>query len=482
MLVTATRIAQWADTREAQASLPGLVRRLVCRNGTVTQIAIPCGDSVNAPGWDGEVACESGSPWVPKGRSYWECSVDKQPTRKANKDFNKRTARTPQEVRATGSLLVVTARKWRTKKKWLEKKLAAGDWANVRAYDADDLEHWLEECPGVAIQFAEELGLIGPGVESVAQHWVTWSRQSDPPVSAEAVFADREAARRGFLSDMRSRIQSDDGTPYLVRSDSAEEAAAFVCAAVVGEPDLAADSLVVTGKDGWRFVEANQAIRVAVAADPEVAKTPVLRKGTVTVIPFATGNVTTGARPAADLTLPRPHIHEYEKAIVGIGLDEAEARRLAATTGRSWGVFRRLRTTNPAIRNPAWLADPQSEALAAVCLVGTWSADSAEDRGIVARIAGRNYEDVERSLQRLAALDDAPVLKLGAVWKAKSPLEFLDLFGGRITRNEFDRFLDVMREILLAPDPALDLPDNNRWAAGLRKVSSAIGTSHQDPL
>ena len=55
MLVTATQIADWANTRDAQASLPRLIRRLVCRNASITQVAIPAGDSVNAPGWDGEV-------------------------------------------------------------------------------------------------------------------------------------------------------------------------------------------------------------------------------------------------------------------------------------------------------------------------------------------------------------------------------------------------------------------------------------------
>jgi hypothetical protein len=468
MLVTATRIAEWAGTREAQASLPRLIRRLVCRQASITQVAIPAGDSVNTPGWDGEVVCEHGSPWVPKGQSYWEWSVESGATNKSNRDYAKRTKQTPQSTRATSTLIVVSARKWGTKKKWRAEKQAAGDWADVRAYDADDLEHWLEECPAVALQFAEELGITGPGVESVARYWETWSQQSDPPLSAEAVFTDREAARGALLAEVRDRAQSDQPALYVVKADSAEEAAAFACAAVLGEGDLAGDTVVVTDHNGWRFVEANQSIKVAIAASPEIAKAPARRKGLVTIIPYPAGYATgaaAGRHPAANLTLPRPRIQEYEKALTRIGLDEADTRRLAATTGRSWAVFRRRRSTNPAIQNPAWLTEAQSAALATVCLLGAWSADKAEDRDIVARVSGRTYEEMERDLLHLAGLNDAPVLKLGAVWKAKSPLELFDLYAGRITRQEIDRFFGVARDVLLPSDPALELPDDQRWMA-----------------
>ena len=272
-----------------------------------------------------------------------------------------------------------------------------------------------------------------------------------------------------LLTDLDRHLQSDTPAPYLVKSDSAEEAAAFVCAAMLGKPDLAGECVVVTDRNGWRFVEANQSIKVAIAASPEIAKAPARRKGLVTIIPYATG--TTGAtatrRLEANLTLKRPRIQEYEKALVTIGLDQADAKRLAVTTGRSWVVFRRRRATNPAIQNPAWLAAPQSESLTTLCLLDTWSADKAEDRAIVARISGRTYEEIEKNLLYLGGLDDAPVLKIGEVWKAKSPLELFDLLAGRITQREIDRFLSVAHDILLTPDPALDLPEDQRWAASI---------------
>ncbi len=72
------------------------------------------------------------------------------------------------------------------------------------------------------------------------------------------------------------------------------------------------------------------------------------------------------------------------------------------------------------------------------------------------------------------------------MWKAKSPLELLDLFGSRITRDQLDRFFSIAQEILAAPDPQLDLPDSERYAAQIhgkvRPYSDLLIESLSDAL
>ena len=359
MRITATQIAEWAETKEAQGSLPRLVRRLVHAAGTPTQVAFPAGDSTSLPGWDGELASEHDSPWVPKGKSFWEFSCEAPVTRKANRDYDKRTRQTLNEVHTNSTFVFVSARRWSQKARWLEGKRAAGEWVEVRAYDADDLEQWLEQSTAVALQFAEELGIAGPGVESVVKHWEGWSQQSDPSISAEAFFIDRESTREQFIVDLRRQIEVGQPKPYAIRADSVDEATAFVCAALLAHEDLSAASLVVTEPSGWRFVEQNPALRVAIAARPEIAEKPTYRNGLLVIIPYAAGDMeghyrgAAGRGGSADLTLERPRIYEFERALVSIGLSKADATRLAATTGRSWSILRRRRAMNPAIRRPA---------------------------------------------------------------------------------------------------------------------------------
>lgn len=464
MIVTSAQIDHWAETPEARHLLPQLLQRLVLGAGGHTRVDFPAG----SPGWDGEVATEQIDPWVPTGQSFWECSCEKQVTGKANRDYDKRTSQTAEALRLGSTLVVVTARRWSGKKRWRAQKGSASQWKDVCALDADDLRQWLGHNSAVRLWFGEKLGQSGPGVESPERHWLGWSGQSEPRISADAFFVDREGVRDRLVRDVRDRLDSASDVPLAVKGDSVDETAAFACAAILTQPDLNVASLVITDPTGWRFVEANTNLKVAVAARPEVAENPTRRRGLAVVVPYSRGDMASRGRSAApqpDLALERPRGHGFEEALVTLGMDEGEARWLAQGTGRSWSVLRRRMATNPAIRMPRWLDLPQAPALSSLCLLGTWSSDSVGDREIVGRVAGRTYDEVESDLRQLALADDSPVLKIGAVWKAKSPLELLDLFGDRITSDELDRLFAVAREILLAPDPRLELPDEKRWAA-----------------
>lgn len=467
MRLTASHIVDWVNThsKEAQTNLPRLVRRLCFDAEATRQLAFPSGDSSFVPGWDGVLSSERGNAWIPAGSSRWEIGCDQDVPGKADREYQKRTKQIDVDERLACTFVFVTPRRWTKKKEWIAEQNAKNEWADVRAYDADDLEQWLEQSPSVALQFGEELGLLGSGVESCFRHWQSWSQQCAPAITADALFMDRAEVQQNLVAKIREAISASAAShPLAIRADSAEEAAAFIVATVLATGDLADQSLVVTDADGWRYVEANPQLKIAVAASPEVAQKPVLRVGLLVVVPHVTGNLS-GNSEIAELVLERPSIYEFEKALVATGVEESDAKRFATSTGRSWTVLRRQRATNPAIRNPGWLNEPHSASLAMLCLLGTWNGDKEADRQVVSRLADRPYEEVEGDLRQLARLDDAPLLCIGSVWKAKSPLELLGLFGDRIKRDQLDRFFAIAREMLEAPDPQLELPDDERWMA-----------------
>ena len=466
MQINARQIHEWAAGRSAPGALPRLVRRLALPASDVTEVTMPAGDSISRSGWDGELVSPAGNPWVPPGRSFWEMSCEASVTTKANDDYDKRTKETPAAVRASATLMIVTGRRWPQKAKWLGEKRATDEWGQVRPLDADDLEAWLEYTPAVALWFADEIGLTGPGVESPARYWESWAHRADPQITKEALYIDRDRGRTNLVAALRQRIAGTGSDSISVKADSAEEAAAFACATVLDEPELSALSLVVTDEAGWRFVEQNPLLKIVVVARPELGERPSRRTGLAIVVPYAAGDM--NAQPGgehANIVLERPLAHEFEQALCSMGADLADAKRWAATTGRSWSVYRRRRATNPSIGRPGWLDFPQADALSVVCLLGGWMSDHAADREVVAKVADRSYEDVERDLRKLVLLDDSPVLKLGPVWKAKAPLELLDLFGDRITDGELDRFFEAAKTILAEADPQLELADEDRYAA-----------------
>ena len=469
MRVTASHIATWANTRakEAQGDLPRWIRRLCFQPESTRQISFPAGDSTYVPGWDGALFSEKGDAWVPVGASRWEIGCDQNVIGKANSDYLKRVEQMSDEERLVCTFVFVTPRRWIKKTCWVAEQCSKGEWADVRAYDADDLEQWLEQRPAVALQLAEELGLSGWGVVSLSRYWDSWARQCRPTITPEAVFMDRSAVIGELGKKIQeATIESDSTHPLVIRAESVEEAVAFTVAVVMSLGHLQNCALVVTEPQGWHYVEANPQLRIAIAARTEIAVNPTLRDDLQVIVPHATGDL--AYRPTGtELILERPNIYEFEKALILIGMEESDAKRYAMSTGRSWTVLRRHRASNPAVHRPAWLDAQSASRLPILCLLGAWHANNLTDRKIVERLAACSYEELELDLRQLVLLDDAPLLNIGDVWKAKSPLELLGQCGGRIASSQLDRFFAIAKEMLSTNDPQLDLPVEDRWMAQL---------------
>lgn len=471
--LSAQLIADWSNTREAQGLLPVVLRRLISRTASVTTIVMSGRDSISMTGWDGIVDASKATPWVPEGRSFWELGTGGRPKDKAELDYLKRTKSTPDEIRAVGTFVFVSSRIWREKERWAEHKRLVGDWKDVRAYDAIDLEQWLELSPATSIWLGEQLGMSGSGLVSVEEAWRIWSEQTNPPLTTGTMLANRAETEKRILQSV-----AGNQTTIAVRADSVEEAVAFACACFLREEQssLAARTVVVTQEEGWRFVDANSEIDIVIVARPELARERAPNEAIKVILPFAIsdrGAFYRGrAASAADdgsITVDRLRPLEFEAALADIGIDRADAQRLSRLTSRSWTVFRRLRAKNDSIAKPLWSEHAASRVLSTVCLIGSWAGERAGDRAVVERIAGRPYDDVERELRVLATMDDAPVMAIGSVWRAKSPLELLHLVGERITREELDRFFATATTLLASPDPMFELPGKDRWQAELYK-------------
>lgn len=492
MHVTANKIATWAGTEQARSELPRVVRKLLHSHATITQISVPAGDSVASPGFDGALFSEKGSAWVPAGHSVWEISCRADVVGKAEEDYTKRVQRTDPTERSSRTFVALTARKWPSKNRWRDEKLRAGDWADVRAYDADDLEQWLEQSTPVELYLSELLGISGHGVQSIERYWNAWASQALPVITPEAILSGRQEEASLLVDNISHARSGRRGRVVSISADSTEEAVAFVAATLSRDPTFLNSAVVVTTESGWQYVETSADIAVAIAARPEIAQMPATRSDVVLLVPFASGDMAghfnrgPAASEDSSIRLERPRHELFDDALVALGVGENDARRMSTNCGRSWTIFRRNNAVNPAIRRPGWLDLPSSRSLPPLCLLGAWSTASPDDTKVVERIAGREYEQIELDLAELANADDAPVIRIGSVWKAKSPLEMLQLLSGRITDGELNRFFESAIELLATPDPQLELPEGDRYAAAIygkiRPVSSLLLSSLCDTL
>lgn len=485
MRVSSVQIDQWADSVHARGQLPELVRRLIGATSTLTQLAVRGADTNNFGGWDGTITASAGNAWVPAGASCWEMGCAQAPLGKARSDFRERTEATPAAQARELDFIFVTPRIWAGKDTWQREAEAAGHWRAVRAYDADDLASWLEVAGGVRLWFAESMGLSGPGVSSAGAAWETWRRQTPLPITTAALSTGRASAVEQF-----ARVLAETPALLMMEADSMEEAVAFACGQLndAGHADTA---LCVTDVEGWRYVDANAGIRVAVAANTTVAATRAPREGVTLIVPSAFGHRARSkesdpAPSTARIELPRAEVHDFKDALMAIGEAEADAARLAMSCGRSWSVYRRVRAANPAVRTPTWMTDPAARSLSTVVLLGGWNGSRRGDVACVEAVTAQPYEATERDLLHLAHLDDAPVLKIGQVWKAKAPLELLYLFAPRLTGEQKRRLLAAAEAVLAQPDPTLELAPDQRWMASVygkvREESGVVIGSIVDSL
>ncbi|KJZ03248.1 hypothetical protein [Pseudoalteromonas piscicida] len=479
MKVTARNIIEWANDRQAQSELPIIVRRLIANTAKLTEIAFPGGDSVSRPGWDGNVTAFEGNAWVPEQKSCWELGCNKQVKSKLDKDYDKRLSETDSKDRQSITFIFVTPRLWQAKSKWVAEKKKLNEWRDVRVYDADDLELWFENAPSVALEFAEKIGISGRGVQSASKYWDSWSTQSKLSITLDAVLEDREEATQKFL-----KLISEQQPVINLEADSREEASAFACAALI-KNNSEDEAICITDVNGWKFVEVNPNIKVIISCCTE-GNSPTNFSNVVTVNPISHGDMRGTAGGNNHIIIPRLKPNEFENALLGMGEEQTDARRLCSNTGRSWSVYRRFNAKNPLLSRPKWFDSQDSSCLAIVSMVGMWSESHDGDKACLEAIYGKPYSELERSLRVISRYDDSPIIQIGKVWKAKSPLELTYLYCPQISSQQYKTFFDVVEAILTKPDPSFELPQEKRWMANVygkvREESGLVLTSIVDSL
>jgi len=429
---------------------------------------MPGGESVNLPGWDGIVSVDKGNAWVPDGPSYWELGTSKEPARKATSDFNKRLGQLSTKEAAESAFVFVTSRRWPGKAAWQKKKRSQNAWRDVLVWDVDDLETWLETSAATSLWIGIQLGIAGHGVDSVENYWGHWQGQSSPSITAAALFAGREQSK----DELRKQLQQHE--PLIaVKADSQSEAVAFICALLI-EGGYSQRTACITSEEGWQFVDANPGIEIVVTTDNQLGNHRAPREGMSLIVPLAFGDqgfnlMGIGATAANQKTIEirRPKPDEFEKSLHELGIAASDAARYTRTLGRSWTVFRRWHALNPTIKRPEWVDAANTTSLLVLTLVGAWNGASEGDKACIEKIANNAYEDIENELLQLVALDDAPVVKIGSLWKAKAPLELLHLMAPRLTGVVLTRFFEVAWAVFEEPDPVLELEEDKRWMASI---------------
>ena len=479
LTVKAEQIETWAGTIDARDHLPVLLRGLIHSTGRdFRRVDFPGFDNAQRHGWDGWVEAEAATPWIPAGRSGWECSVSQDPRAKAEGDYHARLNMLTPAERADCTFVFVIARNWPAKNEWAETKDRLGEWKAVRAYDASDLEQWLETAIAPRIWLADKLRLPTSGFKTLEQCWDDWALACEPRMTAAVFTSSIDRHRR----TVREWLIASPDRPLTVSADSREEAIAFI-ACLLAQDDMPAGSydqaVLFESADTLRLLapSPSQFIPIVCSEETERGIGELYRRRHCIVV---------RPRNAVDR---KPDIatellsHEaFKKALAEMGITERErVDRLARESGRSPTILRRRLSRVDAIRTPTWARESEmARFLIPMTLVGAWHAGSRADREILEALAGRPYQDLEDGIAPLLGDDDCPVWCVQQYRGVVSKIDALFGVAPTMTKKRIVDFVDFAEYVLSESDPRLDLSPDRRWLAGIygkvREHSEALRT------
>lgn len=485
----ATHLELWACSLDARAQLPQLIRRLIhatIERSHIPHLEFPAYEGIQRPGWDGIVATTSGNAFVPSGVSVWEMGVDKDSRKKAEEDFRKRT-KNPLGLDPTQiTFIFVTPRKWQGKNKWREEKTGLEKWKDVRVYDSANLEEWLETAYAVDIRMARLLGFRPEGVIDIEEHWGNLSALTEPSLKPEVFLTSREkeiTILEEWLNGPPSSLAFEAPSPAEVID--------FLTACTASREDSERDKIesrivIVANKDQWHVLctASNHLLLIPKPHLPIEAEmvAEAVRQGHYVLL----SSHRFAGEYIAKHELSRPSRHELEKSLIASGVNEEKASQLAREAGGSLSVVKRRLARFLNTSPPEWSQPSRAAELAAILLAGGWDDANVEDRTIIAKLAGRPYDEVLTTATRWLVSEDPPLMNLLTHWFLVSHEDSWLLLAQYITRPQLDLFEEVSVEVLGEDDPRYDLPLNERWYATLQgkppKYSSQLRTGIAETL
>ena len=466
--VTAEDLSEWANRTDGAFSLPTLLSHLVnATHGNFDVLRFPSEEGVRHPGWDGRTSTSTASTYVPEGEAGWEIGAQRNNiSQKATDDYRKRTSTPAPIVPAESTFVFVTPRHWPPKDEWVRARQEEGVWREVRAYDANDLVHWIEQAPAVGLWLATRLGKRPPGTLELDAVWEEWSRATTWPLTEDLVLSDRDREAIELLRWLRA------GPSVLsLQATTAEEVVAFFHATLRMLPDEAAAvyrsrSLVATTGESTRALASAPAPLIVLMTEPD----PGLARTLAERGHFVLQAYDERRTPRGDVRrLARPSREGIASALVDAGISETRAEALARDSARNLAVLRRLMPSAPG-RLPSWAQVAPPRALLAALLAGGWDEDSQADRARLAEIADMPYEAIVAELAPYVGDFDTPLRKIGSTWRVASPSDAWFLLAEYLTPADVGRFEAAAYAVLGSADPRFEMDPGERWMAPVRGV------------
>ncbi len=459
MHISSTELEKLSNTRQSQEKLPLLLRRLITNNldgKYIVNLDIPGGDSIWKPGADGYVQTLENSILGEAGIYLIECGQDESYQTKFQKDLDKRTENLSQNSNKT--FVFITTRKVRNKDasiaKAQKKNPKANFWKNIRIFDADDIETWLEHDYATSAWLCDVLEKPFDDIYNFEKKWQDWIKSTIIPLDENIILARKNI----YEKEINDWLLHDKGL-IEVRACTKKESLLYLLASIMKissleeREDIKSKITIIEDRKQWNRVVENgnskKLILVPMFDIPEGIHT-LLEKGYTIYLPLAKkDSFQTNKKLDVDNIcnyLLEPIIeakygYEYQKLIYK-----------NFSNNDMLLLQRILRNPKAPLPKPIWANKNYANILLFLSIFSSWDDLNRKDIELIEKTLKIPYSEIKNKLIELMNIDEAPIQQIGNIFQVTNPKLLIEYLGAYLTKEQFFSLLKSVQEVLTTID------------------------------
>lgn len=163
----------------------------------------------------------------------------------------------------------------------------------------------------------------------------------------------------------------------------------------------------------------------------------------------------------------RNYIHPYQQMKEDFHPDRYTAEMCLTAVKAAIHNLNSIAKPKPKELSDDWKNHSDATYLALAVLIGAWNEKRKSDIEAITQLLGIGYNAWLQKAREILHCPDSPLSLKNGIWKVVNRAELWNLLGSRILDQNLDTFKSLVVTILKEPDPAFELPAEERYAASI---------------
>lgn len=459
MKITSTELENWGKTRESQEKLPLLLRKLITNSidgKYLVNINIPCGDSIWKPGVDGKVQTLEHSILGEAGIYYVECGQSNDCITKFKNDLLKRS--NALSVNSNITFVFITTHKVKNKDRLISQVIKttkhANFWKNIKIFDADDIETWLDNDYATKAWIFDILKKPFDGIYNFEKKWSEWLSSTVIPLDEDIILA-----RKNIYTKEISNWLLSDGGLLEVRSNTKKESLLYLLASInkispaEKQEEIKSKITIVEDQNQWyRIVDNGASKKLILVPMFDVPEGIHALKDRGYTIYFPLDKKTAFQ---IENRLDIGSICNYILEPIVEKKYGYDLRNKIYKSFRDEDILllqRILRKNDAPLPKPKWVSKENASILLFCSMFSSWNNRNTKDIEIIEKTLKMSYSDIKDKLVVLTNIEESPIQQIDNIFQVTNPKLIIEHLGLYLSQEFLNRLLQSIKIILTTID------------------------------